>query len=99
MLLYQNLQKALEEQISEIRRREGMRSLVCVSLCFSHWEGLGWTCRERLDFSRRGGGHRTSSGEAGRGGPLFAVMASLLALHVCIRLASALGVEEPSAWY
>lgn len=33
VLMYRNLQKSLVEQISEIRRREGTHSLLCIS----HW--------------------------------------------------------------
>lgn len=40
MLSYRNLQKVLEERISEVQRREGTRSLVCTSLGFSTWRAL-----------------------------------------------------------
>ena len=46
VLAYRNLKKTLEDQISEIRRREGTGCLVCISLWFFHLEGLGWALRE-----------------------------------------------------
>lgn len=45
VLAYRNLQTALQEQLSEIQRREGTHSFLWLSCWLFHMEGLGWTER------------------------------------------------------
>lgn len=60
VLTYRNLQKTLEEQISEIRRREGTRSCIYFPLVFPLGR-LGLDSKAVLNSIRTGVTHRISS--------------------------------------